>query len=418
MAAPIRLAGAALLTAGIANVFTPEPHRRRGYASALMAHTHDILLEAGYSAAALFGIPGFYGQFGYATIGCDFTMEVDARAAAQATVAYRLRPARQTDLPDVARMHNAVNARLDGSVIRDPSTWIGLRKGSTILGTTGLWLAEDADGQLAGYIAIREDPASAVVIDGGYREPVVAPSLVAHAAATAIERQLETISFHLHPEFGLGAYVRRMETKLESVRGCDSGYMLRILDQDAVLRAMEPALRARPRGMATRLRPGCVSSLTSARQPWSCMPTVRSARWICRTNAWRSSSLAIGPPKRSPRPRAYALRRTTCRGSRRSSRAAMPSAIGRTSIEGSRVAAMSTRTRAPTRGAPARQVSGGPRCLQRWTGRGWVSQAARSLGHRASGSILCQSRLARERRDLGCAWRAGSRAGARRTRCG
>ena len=72
MAAPIRLAGASLRTAGIANVFTPEPHRRRGYASALMAHTHDILIEAGYSAAALFGIPGFYGQFGYATIGCRF----------------------------------------------------------------------------------------------------------------------------------------------------------------------------------------------------------------------------------------------------------------------------------------------------------------------------------------------------------
>ena len=248
MAAPIRLAGAALRTAGIANVFTPEPHRRRGYASALMAHTHDILIEAGYSAAALFGIPGFYGQFGYATIGCDFTMEVDARAAAQATGAYRLRPARQTDLPDVARMHNAANGRLNGSVIRDPSTWIGLRKGSTILGTTGLWLAEDTVGQLAGYIAIREDPASAVVIDGGYRDPAVAPSLIAHAAAEAVRRQMETITFHLHPEFGLGAYVRRMETKLESVRGCDSGYMLRMLDQDAVLRAMEPALRARAEG--------------------------------------------------------------------------------------------------------------------------------------------------------------------------
>ena len=111
-----------------------------------------------------------------------------------------------------------------------------------------MWLAEDADGQLAGYIAIREDPASAVVIDGGYRDPAVAPSLIAHAAAEAVRRQMETITFHLHPEFGLGAYVRRMETKLESVRGCDSGYMLRMLDQDAVLRAMEPALRARAEG--------------------------------------------------------------------------------------------------------------------------------------------------------------------------
>ena len=245
MAAPVRLAGATLRTAGIANVFTEEGHRRRGYASALMAHAHEVLANAGFSTVALFGIPGFYGQFGYATIGCDFALEVDTEVAAREVGGHRLRPASAADLPAVAESYNAVNAGLAGSVVRDPTDWIGLRHGSTILGTTGLWIAEDAAAEPVGYVALREDPGKAEVIDAGFRESTVAPSLVAHAAGVAMKRQASSIRFELHPEFGLGSYVRRMECKLESTRPQDSGYMLRILDQDAMLRAIAPALRAR-----------------------------------------------------------------------------------------------------------------------------------------------------------------------------
>ncbi|MCY3912987.1 MAG: GNAT family N-acetyltransferase [Chloroflexi bacterium] len=245
MAAPVRLAGATLRTAGIANVFTEEGHRRRGYASALMAHAHETLADVGYSTVALFGIPGFYGQFGYATIGCDFAMEVDIEVAAQEVGTHRLRPASAADLPAVAEIYNAVNAGLDGSVVRDPGDWIGLRHGSTILGTTCLWIAEDAAGASVGYLALREDVSRAEVIDGGFTESAVAPSLVAHAAVEAVKRRAPSIRFELHPKVGLGSYVRRMECKLESVRPRDSGYMLRILDLNAVLRAVLPTLRAR-----------------------------------------------------------------------------------------------------------------------------------------------------------------------------
>ena len=245
MAAPVRLAGATLRTAGIANVFTEEGHRRRGYASALMAHAHEVLASAGYSTVALFGIPGFYGQFGYATIGCDFAIEVATSVAEQAIGSHRLRSASAADLPAVAEIYNAVNAGLDGSVVRDPSDWIGLRHGSTILGTTGLWIAEDTDNRPVGYVALRDDSTGAEVIDAGFTESAVAPSLVALAASEAVKRQASSIRFELHPEFGLGSYVRRMECKLESVRPRDSGYMLRILDQDAVLRAIQSTLRAR-----------------------------------------------------------------------------------------------------------------------------------------------------------------------------
>ena len=100
-------------------------------------------------------------------------------------------------------------------------------------------------------MALREDASRAEVIDGGFTDRAVAPSLVAHAAAEAVKRRASTIRFELHPEFGLGSYVRRMGSKLESVRPHDSGYMLRILDQDAVLRAVEPALRARSEGYVT-----------------------------------------------------------------------------------------------------------------------------------------------------------------------
>ena len=248
MAAPVRLAGATLRTAGIANVFTEEGHRRRGCASALMAHAHEVLIEAGYSTVGLFGIPGFYGQFGYATIGCDFAIEVATSVAEQAIGNHSLRSASATDLPAVADIYNAVNAGLDGSVVRDPADWIGLRHGSTILGTTGLWIAEDSDGRPVGYVALREDDRKAEVIDAGFTDSAVAPSLVAHAAVEALKRQAPAIRFELHPEVGLGSYVRRMDCKLAAVRPHDSGYMLRILDQGAVLRAVQPTLGDRAAG--------------------------------------------------------------------------------------------------------------------------------------------------------------------------
>ena len=58
----------------------------------------------------------------------------------------------------------------------------------------------------------------------------------------AVKHQAPAIRFELHPEVGLGSYVRRMDCKLAAVRPHDSGYMLRILDQDAVLRAVQPTL--------------------------------------------------------------------------------------------------------------------------------------------------------------------------------
>ena len=318
--------------------------------------------------------PGFYGQFGYATIGCDFAIEVETHVAEQVGGSHRLRAASADDLPAVAEMYNSVNAGLDGSVVRDPTDWIGLRHGSTILGTKGLWISEDAGGRSAGYVALREDASRAEVIDGGFTDRAVAPSLVAHAAAEAAQRRASTIRFELHPEFGLGSCVRRMECRLESVRPHDSGYMLRVLDQDAVLRAVEPALRARAEAYGTEA-PAHLRVTTAFGTPTLelggrgpertlALPHERLAQLLF--GYWSAAEVAeVEGVRIAPRDRAVAFSALSAR------RCLL--------LRAGQVLTRDVRTRALHWGRPyTRTAFSGPRCAQRAARREYAFQA---VGH-------------------------------------
>lgn len=244
--APTRLAGAILHTAGIANVSTADRLRGRGYASALMEHSHRFLAAAGYSTAALFDVsPGFYGQFGYGAIGANFILELDTNITKRHTPPQRIRAACNRDLPAVAELYNATNEGLDGSIVRNPQTWNGLQEGSTLVGTKGLSVAVDSQDQTIGFIAIAEQPGQTLVVDAGFRDPGIALPLISYAATHSVRQRIATVQFCLHPEFGLGNYVRRLGGRMTSDRRCNSGYMIRVLDQDAVLSAIAPALRSR-----------------------------------------------------------------------------------------------------------------------------------------------------------------------------
>lgn len=242
---PTRLAGTTIRTAGIANLFTHPDRRGQGFATALVKHTHGHLRVHGYALAGLFAIPRFYSQFGYATIGCDFALDVTTEDASRVRGKHKVRAAHPRDLPTVARIFNASNQDLSGSVVRDPTTWTGLRNGSELLGTKGLWVAVDGDDQPVGYLASAERPTQMIVSDGAFRDPDAAPGLVAHAADEARKSGLRTIRFQLHPEFALGSYVRRLDSRSEIIRTRDARYMVRILDRSALFAAIGPRLRLR-----------------------------------------------------------------------------------------------------------------------------------------------------------------------------
>ena len=193
----------------------------------------------------------------------------------------------------------------------------------------------------------------------------------------AVKRQASSIRFELHPEFGLGSHVRRMECKLESTRPLDSGYMLRILDQDAVLRDVQPTLRSRggaAHGSEAPARLNVRDGIgDDRRRPWGTragMPAEAVAR-----AAGPSFSSDTGPPPRVARSRA-----SRHRAGRRVVADGAISPWRRVLLRAGPV--LRTVTGAHKGRPYTRAVFAGPHRVQRGIGDRLGSHAARGMGHR------------------------------------
>ncbi len=246
--AQVRLCGAALRCAGIANVFTPPGLRGRGYARRLMQEALERLRDQGYLVAGLFGIQDFYDKYGFATVAPDFIISVPTHLLACQAGGLAVRPARPADLPHIAGIYNRVNHNVDYSLVRDPAAWAGPRRGSQGPRRALVMVAVGADDKPLGYLLYDDETEGFAVSDAGYLEIEAVSGLLRAAARIAASRGAPTMDFKLHPEVGLGAYLRRMFVIIESSRPDNHESMLRLLDQDRVLQAVTPVLARRARG--------------------------------------------------------------------------------------------------------------------------------------------------------------------------
>ncbi len=119
--------GASRLQAiGIGAVFTPEPLRGRGYASAMLATALDAARGDGYDLAYLFSDvnPQFYAAIGFTELPSrQFSLRADALPKHRVPVS----PLRESDWPGVRRCFDLCDRNRAAGFVRTPLVWEFLR---------------------------------------------------------------------------------------------------------------------------------------------------------------------------------------------------------------------------------------------------------------------------------------------------
>jgi hypothetical protein len=155
------------LAAGIGAVFTPEPLRGRGYATALLGAFLDAERAAGTDLAYLFSDIGteFYARLGFAALPSrTITLRADALSSDRVAIA----TLNATDLTATRRLFTTLEARRPFAFKRTPLDWEwqALRAASREHDGAPLLLGVRRGRSLAAYVSGRRVPAAdAFVLD-------------------------------------------------------------------------------------------------------------------------------------------------------------------------------------------------------------------------------------------------------------
>lgn len=129
---PLRLhdgVGGLLDLLGVGNVNTLPSHRRRGLATRLLEVAVERMRGAGVSGSLLYGIDGFYEQFGWRSFGDERWVDVAIERIGVPDPELVVRPMVSADLPAVRAAHAAIAARIPGAEARASGrAWEQLRE--------------------------------------------------------------------------------------------------------------------------------------------------------------------------------------------------------------------------------------------------------------------------------------------------
>ncbi len=219
---------------GIGGVNTSPRYRMNGYARRVMEGALAYMREEQYQLAALFGIPDFYGQFGFVPALVRSEWSVLTRYAEAAQPHFPVREFAPEDAPAVLEIYASLRGDQSGSIVRDPATWTGFVKGATWTSRVGAYVVIDG-GQIIGYASYNLDPHRFAISEIGWRDPRVLETIVAEAARRAIAMRLEKIPFHGPVDDTFARYCRRYGAEIKVEYQRSSWGMVRIVDQTSLL---------------------------------------------------------------------------------------------------------------------------------------------------------------------------------------
>lgn len=170
----VRLGGAALDVAGIANVFTTASHRERGLANRLLRLALDAMPEHGFDLSLLFATRlEFYGALGWRPLLRQWAFVHAPGSPPPPTEG--LRPFVPSDLGEIRQLYDAYCGDLPGTTVRDDAYWAG-QLHTAGNPTEDFWVAHRG-GELVAYARGTRIYGLYAVVEHAYRR--------GHAAALA-----------------------------------------------------------------------------------------------------------------------------------------------------------------------------------------------------------------------------------------
>lgn len=251
----LRIGTAQVSMGGIGGVGTESAFRRKGYSRMCLDQSIETMRELGLETSVLFGIADFYPKWGFASAIAEPVLTISTRAAEESrpTPGQRIEkfdPERHT--PALLELYAANNRERSASLVRPGPIirdglrhWVPFQKGSSWEMPVEAFVVLDQEGSVRGYAAHDDRPEAVVVVEAGYADPDVFPTIVAELASRAVQKRAGQITFHVPIDHPLAAYLHR-HNSLHQVRyNKNSNGMARIIKLYETLRACAPDLARR-----------------------------------------------------------------------------------------------------------------------------------------------------------------------------
>lgn len=243
----------ALPVAELGFVATRPAYRGWGLQRALSDAFDQLALSRDFTLAAIEGIPGFYGQFGYeyaVPLLHRFDLEFEQVSDEPAFEGYATRRATPDDTPALQKLYDASIASLDLAAPRDAALWAHQLNTPEDITFYGITTVVEHQGRVVGYLRWNDDdwmsPLRILELGAGAESEArvviwEALRFARQRGRAADKRGLRLCLPGNHPAVALSRYLGLVD------RGY-YGWQMKVLSPLAFLRAIGPALEARLAG--------------------------------------------------------------------------------------------------------------------------------------------------------------------------
>lgn len=239
----MRIGGAPVRIGGISSVETAEAHRGKGLASKVMDAALALMAREGFHASVLHGIPDFYHRFGFAVCMPEYEVRIPTMQAEKASGPCRLRDPIDIDLPAIARLYNGENQARTGSIVRDPSTWLGFPRSVGFFTRPVTRVAVDAKDRVTGYVVWDDASDRCRAAEAGGLGGDALGAILRGLADRAVELRKEEVVLALPPDHALAVFARRYGCEARIRYPRNGEFMGRVIN-------LEPFLERVAEGMA------------------------------------------------------------------------------------------------------------------------------------------------------------------------